>query len=46
MKVNNVDNFISGLKDFYFRTFKDFFLDTTEEEFDKIFDKVIDLRKE
>lgn len=43
MKANNKDNFIKGLKDFYFSILKDVFPDITREEFNKLFDKTIDL---
>lgn len=46
MKINSIDNFISGLEDFYFHSFKDFFPDVSKKEFDKIFNEAIDLRKE
>lgn len=46
MKANNIDNFISGLKDFYFRVLKDSFPNITRKEFGKLFDEVIYLRKD
>lgn len=40
---DNKDNFIKGLKDFYFRVLQDLFPNITREEFNKLFDKTIDL---
>lgn len=45
MEVNNIDNFTSGLKDFYFSVLGDLFPLITREEFDKLFDEVIELER-
>lgn len=39
----NKDDFISGLKDFYFNVLKEFFPGVTREEFNEAFDKSIEI---
>lgn len=39
MKVNNVEDFIGGLKDFYFCVLEDEFPDITREELERISDE-------